>query len=628
MNKQDIAIVGILVALLLGWIYYQNKQAGIRRAAFMKQQALIAATNNVPPAAMSARTNAPAFENDTTRSPVSMASETASATNSSQKSAELEDEEPESSLPAQIFTLKNKDCELSLSSKGAAIESSTLFGYRKTIDEDSGSYLFDFTNHPAIALQGLRGLGRQADYSLVSQTDTTAVFRAVSRTGLAVVRTISLLPDYKISVNDVIENTTNKPIVLPPHSISMGEIHRVEKTKMNMLSVDMLAGPNGKGKYGKVDHWGNGGRLLSILTGRRSGGCFGGGNQRAGDYPESGHMDVTSTRSWVALKSRFFAQIFSAPDNTGCRINVDRELGANVPLSIESVYGTMNFAGVEIAAGDQLARSYSLYIGPKKLSVIRHFGPKTGEIMEFGFWGWLCNLLVPILNFLYLVFRNYGVAIIILTLIIRGLFWPLTRKSNEGMKKMQLIQPKLKEIQTKFKSDPQKLQQEQMRLYREYKVNPLSSCLPMLVQIPIFIALFTILRSAVELRFASFLWIADLSEPENLLAGVIPFLPALNILPILMCVTMFLQSRLTPSMGGDASQQRMMTWLMPTIMLFMFYTMPSALLLYWTCSQFLAIIQLQWQKRKSRKEMAAQNTVIEGEIMTRQARRRAEREAK
>ena len=176
----------------------------------------------------------------------------------------------------------------------------------------------------------------------------------------------------------------------------------------------------------------------------------------------------------------------------------------------------------------------------------------------FNFFG---NIFGYLLWFLYEIFHNYGIAIILLTFLVRLIFWPLTRKSTEGMKKMQEIQPIIKELQKKFKDNPQKLQQETFAVYREHKVNPLSSCLPMLIQIPVFIALFYVLRNSVELRYAPFLWIADLSEPENLFAKVLPI--PLNILPILMAVTMALQSYLTPS-AGDPRQQRMMMVMMPT----------------------------------------------------------------
>lgn len=268
-------------------------------------------------------------------------------------------------------------------------------------------------------------------------------------------------------------------------------------------------------------------------------------------------------------------------------------------------------AGVE-------TRKSEFYIGPKKLSFLADSGIK--EVMEFGFWSFLCYPMVWVLNFFEDIIPNYGVAIILLTILVRIIFWPLTRKSTEGMKKMQEIQPLLKELQAKFKDNPQRLQQETWALYREKKVNPLSSCLPMLVQIPIFIALFNVLRSMVELRYASFLWIDDLSAPEHLFASTFPF-GGLNILPILMAVTMYLQSRLTPS-AGDKNQQRMMTVFMPIMMLFMFYNFASALSLYWTVSQVLSILQMWMMRREAaRKAKVLEPEVIDPPSPTRQMRR-------
>ncbi len=168
---------------------------------------------------------------------------------------------------------------------------------------------------------------------------------------------------------------------------------------------------------------------------------------------------------------------------------------------------------------------------------------------------------------------------------------------------MQTLQPQLKKLREKFKDNPKKLQEKQMLLYRENNVNPVAGCLPMVIQMPIFIALFTVLRSAVELRYASFLWIADLSEPEGILAGVLPFPSGgLNILPLAMTATMVLQQRLTPS-AGDPQQQKMMAF-MPIMMLFVFYNMSSALVLYWTVSQLLSILQLVMQQRKDKLSVA------------------------
>ncbi|MFA7369345.1 MAG: membrane protein insertase YidC, partial [Kiritimatiellales bacterium] len=196
------------------------------------------------------------------------------------------------------------------------------------------------------------------------------------------------------------------------------------------------------------------------------------------------------------------------------------------------------------------------------------------------------------------VVRNYGVAIMLLTVIVRVIFWPITHKGTESMRKMQALQPQLKEIREKFKDNPQRMQQETMQFYKDNKVNPLGGCLPMLIQIPVFIALFVVLRSAVELRFSKFLWVRDLSEPENLFAGMLPFGLPLNILPILMAATMVWQQKMTPS-AGDPQQQKMMAIMMPIMMLFFFYTMPSGLVLYWTTSNLIMIVQMLIKKPKT-----------------------------
>ena len=267
--------------------------------------------------------------------------------------------------------------------------------------------------------------------------------------------------------------------------------------------------------------------------------------------------------------------------------------------------------------GEAAKRTSVFYVGPKKQSLLWGLGMK--DVMEFGMWRWLCYPLVWVLNLFNDWIPNYGVAIILLTILVRLVFWPLTRKSTEGMKKMQELQPKMKEIQKKFKDNPQRLQQETWQLYRTEKVNPMSSCLPMLIQIPVFIALFNVLRSAVELRYAPFLWIADLSEPEGLFAAYLPF-GGLNILPILMAVSTGLQSAFTPS-TGDKSQQKMMMIFMPVMMLVMFYSFPSALSLYWFLSNIFSIVQM-WMIRR---QAAAKAEVLTPEVIdppqTRQMRR-------
>jgi YidC/Oxa1 family membrane protein insertase len=238
-------------------------------------------------------------------------------------------------------------------------------------------------------------------------------------------------------------------------------------------------------------------------------------------------------------------------------------------------------------------------VGPKKQAILQTLGKYQHEIMQFGWWDWfrwICRMLLWTLNAIHAVIHNYGIAVILVTVAVRLLFWPITHKSTESMKKMQKIQPLVKQIRERHKDNPQKMNQEVMALYKEHRVNPMAGCLPMVVQIPVFIALFIVLRSAIELRFAPFLWIHDLSEPEGLLRGMLPMGLSLNILPLLMTATTVLQQRLTPT-AGDPQQQKIMM-IMPIMFLFLFYNMASALVLYWTVSQGLAIAQLVWQKRR------------------------------
>ena len=331
--------------------------------------------------------------------------------------------------------------------------------------------------------------------------------------------------------------------------------------------------------------------------------------------PTSTTLPYPGAQKWVALKNRFFVAAFcsSTAANEGFEATVERDT-ASATYRPDAISARVRLSE---DAGD---RTTVFFVGPKKQTLLWDLGMR--DVMEFGMWRYLCYPLVWVLNLFHALVPNYGVAIILLTILVRILFWPLTHKSTVGMKKMQELQPKMKALQAQFKDNPQRLQQETFALYKAEKVNPMSSCLPMLIQIPVFIALFNVLRSAVELRYAPFLWISDLSEPEALFASWFPF-GGLNILPIAMAVTTALQSAFTPS-TGDKSQQRMMMIFMPAMMLFMFYSFPSALSLYWFLSNVFSIVQMALIRRATAREHAAQ-VIVPDEVIdppkTRQMRR-------
>ena len=496
-----------------------------------------------------------------------------------------------------------------LNKEGVAIKSITLLAYAQNKGAVSGS-------NPPVTFafgKGSRALAL-ADMPL-AQPSEMVEFRADSPTSVVyrteqVERRFTLLGGYRIGLHEKFSGAAAQS---GAHALSIGSME-MGSSKNDLLSLDSMLSANGKGKPEAVHH-SEEEPLEDWLVGGLSGGCS--GSKNAAGLPASMSFDLSGRRDWVAIKNRFFVTALASCDqqNTGFGATIARDMS-------KPTYQPKSASAAVRFASTPAERTSVFYAGPKKQELLWDLGMR--DVMEFGMWSWLCYPVVWALNVFNGWFPNYGVAIILLTVLVRVLFWPLTHKSTVGMKKMQEIQPLMKELQAKYKDNPQRLQQETWQLYREKKVNPMSSCLPMLIQIPVFIALFNVLRSAVELRYAPFLWIADLSEPEALGAtSWFPFFGGLNILPILMAATMALQSALTPS-TGDKSQQKMMMVFMPVMMLFMFYSFPAALSLYWTLSQVFSIVQMWLIRRQSAAGRPAPLTpeVIDPPV-TRQMRRHA-----
>ncbi|MCG8590551.1 MAG: membrane protein insertase YidC [Proteobacteria bacterium] len=257
---------------------------------------------------------------------------------------------------------------------------------------------------------------------------------------------------------------------------------------------------------------------------------------------------------------------------------------------------------VELPPGQRLERQFRVYAGPKERARLEAVGAGLPVSINIG-WAWVAPLAEGfewLLHACYAVVPNYGVAIVILTLLVRIVTAPIMAKQMKSSEKMRELQPRMKEIQEKFADDRQKQSEEMMKMYREVGFNPLGGCLPMILQMPVFIGLFYALQSAIELRHAPFFWwIDDLSAPETLFT-----LPGFDLpvraLPLLMGLSMFLQQKMTP-MPGDPAQARMMLTVMPLMMIFFFYTFPSGLVLYWMLSNVLGILHQLWLRRQQAK---------------------------
>ena len=508
--------------------------------------------------------------------------------------------------PENVVSITNDVLKLDFSSWGGGVAKAELIErhngklkYPAVNEADSGPVVLDFSVRPALSYNGLGGISSLNDFELKTVSENSLEVRGKSESGLSLVRSVVLSNEYVVTVSDVIKNEGKESISVPAYSLNAGPMSKIESHSrsrgMSYLGVETRSTEDGK-----VTRWD---RRLSGLFGVK-GGCS---RVDLTGVPLSQEMNLEQPADWVAVKNKFFAQVLIPEEgSTGGVFFAQRAEGLKFKLS--EVSAAMSFASGELAPGESVSRTIRYYVGPKQYSKMKALGGNQDRIVlrswpGFGWWRWACAGLLWLLNALNVVTHNYGVAIILLTVIVRMVFWPVTQKGTESMKRMKDVQPELTKLREKYKSDPRKMQEQQMLLYRKHGINPVAGCLPMVIQMPVFIALYTVLRSAVELRFQSFLWITDLCEPEGLLAGVLPF-PAggLNILPILMTLTMVIQQRLTPT-AGDPQQQKMMAF-MPVMMLFLFYNMAAALVLYWTVSQLLSILQLVLQNRKNKLKVA------------------------
>ena len=297
---------------------------------------------------------------------------------------------------------------------------------------------------------------------------------------------------------------------------------------------------------------------------------------------------------WTCLEERYFlsAIVPVVPVESSLRLS----------LASTRLDSTLVEPELRIESGAQKKYEYKVFMGPKSYSVLKSLGIGLDRAINFGFFDILAKPLLWLLNFLHGYIPNYGLAIIALTLIIKAILWPLGSKSYKSMSEMKKIQPLMAQIREKYKDDKKKMNEETMALYKTYKVNPLGGCLPMVVQIPVFFALYRMLYEAIELRHAPFFgWINDLSAPDRLMhfSFSIPFMEppyGIPVLTIIMGATMFIQQKMSPPMGDPAQAKMMM--MMPIVFTFIFINFSSGLVLYWLVNNVVSISQQYYIQRK------------------------------
>jgi YidC/Oxa1 family membrane protein insertase len=297
------------------------------------------------------------------------------------------------------------------------------------------------------------------------------------------------------------------------------------------------------------------------------------------DDLKDGSVAYSKGLVWTSFQTKYFLSVVVPGERTVERIQVSRN-GDAIENVLESPYFTLQ-------GGESRKLDYLVFVGPKEPEPLTAAGHQLDKIVGFGFFDLLAQPLFVVLTFLFGFFKNYGVAIILLTVMIKIVFWPLTHKSYSSMKSMQKLQPEMQKMRDKYKNDKERLNKEMMALYKTHSVNPLGGCLPMLVQIPVFFALYQVLLNSIALRHAPFaFWLMDLSAKD-------PY----YITPVLMGASMFVQQKMTPT-TADPMQAKIFM-MMPIVFTFMFLNFPSGLVIYWLVNNLLTILQQYFIHRKA-----------------------------
>lgn len=587
MDKTGIIVVSLCVVLLGWWFVEQNKIA--------HRQAEYAAAHPVA-----------------TQTTVSNAAPVAAAVPMEPAPVTVFD----TNAPEQTIVLTNGRARYTFTSRGGGLKEIELLDYPETV---SARWKGQVTNSAAVAVLNARVpvpvLAVLGGNSLIGDgnfalTKTATGVRAEKSfaDGLRLVKNFQFSSNYLVNADVRIENTSGKPLNLPAQEFIVGTATPMDVDDNGQVEGAMYF--DGTTAHDQPLAW-------------FAGGGFGCSRSAPREEYRAGSGNVL----WAAAHNQFFALVAMTKTNEPAQemlarsVTLPRFQNVGVVTNVvepKGIQTALVYPAMTLSANSTVDREIVLFAGPKEYRRLAQIGEDLNnhadQVMNFGsgyiaFWGigtFFAKLLLSAMNGLHdLTGLGYGWTIVAITILIKVLFWPLTAKSTRSMKRMQALQPEINALKEKYKDDQQKFVQKQMELWKKNKVSPMSGCLPMLIQMPVFLGFFTMIRSAIELRGAHFLWVTDLSKPDTLfmIPGVtfIPFISTpeglpFNLLPLFMGGAMLWQSHLQPaSPGMDPAQQKMMRW-MPAIFILFLYNYPAGLALYWTVNNLLTVLQTKLTK--------------------------------
>jgi YidC/Oxa1 family membrane protein insertase len=480
------------------------------------------------------------------------------------------------SFPEKIETLRNSDVELRLTNRGGGIKEAALL--RQVSEKGQRVVLNSAESAPIGALIEQPSAPALPEFTASTESDSVVRFEHTTAEQVAIRKKFFFQqsPENKdnyVAEMDVdFENRGTEPYRSAGYFVALGSaapIHPKDYPSYTRL-VWCIAG---KAKGIDVGWFGSGGGFLGL------------GERAARPF----YQENIAGAEWVAVSDQFFTTLLApltakADAVWGRRFDIQRPPDQKL-LGIE---GALGMPGFELQPGQTYSARFEICVGPKLYHRLAQLPHNEAEIMDFGMFKLVCQFLLNFMNLLHSWLHDYGLAILALTTIIKLTLWPIQNRANRSMRQMAALSPKMQELKEKYKDDPTRMNQEVMKLYKQYGINPVGGCLPMLIQIPIFFGLFKMLGQAVELRNAKFLWVKDLSQPDTV--AHLPLLGwPINIIPLCMAATQIWLMAMTPK-TGDATQRRVMMFT-PLIFLFICYNFAAALALYYTAQNLFSILQ-------------------------------------
>lgn len=510
------------------------------------------------------------------------------------KFAEVKIEQISDEKSEEFFTLKNEYMSVKFTNKGGAIAQVELPEFKKAQDSEEAYVFSEPKDSLALALclssdtNGIPQLFKKT-FKLAKSTENVVAY-VYEDSDVKITRIYSLeksdskgFVPYTINTQTKIENLSDKTWSAKKYYLSLGTIE-----------------PNEGDVYGSNHAFGlyNGDKTNFIKATEfiNSDGFLGFGKSEAKPYKFS---DVKDTE-WATIKNQFFAAVFTPEKIKGEGGFVKPVLIApdsKLKFMQNSIAGFMGFNAnaLEPKQSEEIAGTF--YVGPKEINYLSKLGKDQDLIMNFGWLGVISKPLSSLLSMINFVVEkvspkwSWGWAILILTCIVRLCLWPLTSIQIRSQLKMGKLQTYIADIKKKYEGNQQKISQETMKLYSEYGINPLAGCLPMFIQLPIFLGLYYMLQTSAGVRFAHFMWIKDLSQPDYIPGMETLFGFAIHPLILVNIVLTVIQMNIVPMPNADKAQRVMMTLMMPAIMLFICYNFPSGVILYWTMQSFIGLVQ-------------------------------------